>query len=63
MKDEPTEMENDLAERIIGAAKRCEIALLLIEKERQDLVPTVLEDLYYGVHLILEKYCIKELSA
>lgn len=59
---EPTEIVgNDLEERLINARTWCELALFLIKNERWEFIPTVLELLYEGVHLMLERYCIKEL--
>ncbi len=57
--DEPTEMENDLEERLKTTRNRTEIALLLIAQGREELLPTMLEDIYFGTQLILDKYCIK----
>lgn len=61
--DAPTEMENDLEERLKNTVVRCELAMFLIKNERWDFIPTVLELLYDGTQLILERYCIKELSS
>jgi len=57
---EPTETENDLEERLKTTKNRAEIGLLLIKNKREDLLPTILEDLFYGCHIILDKYCVKE---
>ncbi len=59
MSDEPETMENELEERLKTTGRRVEIALLLKEMGRDDLIFTVLEDLYYGCHIILERFCIK----
>ncbi len=58
--DEPQEiMGNDLEERLKTTRNRAEIALLLIAQSREELLPTMLEDIYFGAQLILDKYCIK----
>ena len=62
MADEPTEMENDLETRLRNTITRCNLALFLIEQQRQEFLPTVLELMYDGAHLILEKYCIYDNS-
>ena len=59
MNDEPETMENELEERLKTTGRRVEIALLLMGLGRNDLIFTVLEDLYYGCQIILEKYCVK----
>lgn len=55
---EPTTMENELIERLKTTKNRAEIALLLIEMKRDDLVFTVMEDLAYGVQIITDKFCV-----
>ena len=60
MLGEPSKQENDLWERLKTTQKRAEIAMILINKGRTDLLPTILEDLYLGVHLILELFCIED---
>ena len=60
MKGEPEKQDDDLWERLQTTKKRVEIAQLLINQKRDDLLPTMLEVLYYGTHLILEEYCVKE---
>ena len=52
-------MGNDLEERLKTTRNRAEIALLLIAQSREELLPTILEDIYFGTQLILDKYCIK----
>ena len=59
MNEEPEFAENDLEERIKSTRNRTEIALLLIEKNREDLLPTVLEDMFYGCQVILDIYAVK----
>lgn len=46
----------ELKERLKTAQNRCSIARLLIEHKRLELLPTELEDLYYGVLWMLEDY-------
>jgi len=55
---EPEIQPNDLEERLKTTRNRCDIALLLIE-HNPELLPTILEDMFYGVQEILRLYCIK----
>ena len=49
----------DLNERLTVARKRCEIAQMLILTNRRELIPTELEDLFYGVQGIVEDFSIE----
>ena len=57
---EPDLQENDLEERLKTSQKRCEIALLLIKHNHPELLPTILEDLFFGAQTIIDLYCVKE---
>ena len=48
-----------LKEHIETSKHLCEISLILIKEDREDLLPTVLELLFYYAQTILEEYCIK----
>ncbi|GAG79933.1 unnamed protein product, partial [marine sediment metagenome] len=56
--NEPTTMPDELVERLKTTKNRAEIALLLIEINRMDLIYTVIEDLAYGVQIITDKFCV-----
>ena len=49
-----------LEQCLYSTINRALIARVLIEQDRQDLLPTVLEDLFTGVQMILDEYCIKK---
>ena len=49
-----------LEDCLYSSARRIEIAGVLSTVGRKDLLPTILEDLYCGVQLILDNYCVKE---
>lgn len=49
----------DLNERLTVARKRCEIAQMLILTNRRELIPTELEDLFYGVQGIVEDFSVE----
>ncbi|KKN12489.1 hypothetical protein LCGC14_1016130 [marine sediment metagenome] len=51
-----------LKEQIQTSRNLCEIALILIEIKRGELLPTVLELLHYYTQTIIDKHCIKELN-
>lgn len=48
-----------LEDLLYSAGNRIKIANILLNQKQFDLLPTVLEDLFYGCQLILE-HCIKE---
>ena len=58
--DEPHEMANDLEERLKTMRNRVDIALLLHEQGYDSLIYTVIEDMAYGVQIILDRYCIRD---
>jgi len=61
--EEPSEvLGDDLAERLKSSRNRVDIALILIDIDRRDLVYTMLEDLFYGAQIIIDKYCLKEVT-
>ena len=41
----------------------CDISLILIEREKQELLPTVLELLYQEAQAILDSYCVERKNA
>jgi len=49
-----------LAEAIASQLNRLQIASLLFVLKRDDLMPTVLEDVFYHQQEILDKYCIAD---
>ena len=63
---EPTKMENELYERLKTTQNRVEMALLLIKGQESvsprynELLHTVLEDMFYGCQIILDRFCVKE---
>lgn len=48
-----------LTERIKTSRNLCNVALLLMEQNRDDLLPTVLETLFEQAQIIIEESCIK----
>jgi len=48
-----------LKDLLYSAGNRVKIAEILLERGDTELLPTVLEDLFYGCQLILE-HCVEE---
>lgn len=49
-----------LEEYLKTAKNRIEIATVLIQVKRPDLLPTILEDLQYTVQLIIDDFCVAQ---
>ena len=58
--NEPPRMPDDLVERLTTTKKRCDIALLLVQYGKEELLPTILEDIFFGSQCILDYYCVKD---
>ena len=48
----------ELEEELRATIRRAEIALVLLENHCEGLLPTILEDLAYGIQQIVDKYCV-----
>jgi len=59
MKDTANEVAT-LEELLHSTECRVKIARILLKEKHKELLPTVLEDLFYGAQLILEHYCVKK---
>ena len=49
-----------LEECLKSTINRARIALYLLEENCQDLMPTILEDLFCGCQMIMDNYCIED---
>lgn len=50
-----------LEELLKSTINRAEIALMVMQSpDASHLLPTILEDLYFGAQLILDEHCVKE---
>ena len=58
--NEPTDMENDLEERLYSARNMIDLALLAFDNDSQDLIPTAIEEAYYKLQRLVDDYCIWE---
>jgi len=56
--DEPTEMDNDLEERLYSAKNMIDLALLALYN-CQELLPTAIEEAYYKMQKIMDDYCVE----
>lgn len=52
-------MDEWLPEQLKTVRNLCDISLVLIEKERLDLLPTVLEFAYQEMQQIVDENCVK----
>ena len=58
--EEPTELMNDLEERLLSARNMIDLTLLAFTENKHNLIPTGLEKLYYKAQKLVDDYCIKE---
>ena len=55
---EPTELDNDLEERLLSMRNMVDLTLLALNGDRHELIPTGLEEIYYKAQMLIEDYCI-----
>jgi len=61
MSEEPTEiLGNDLLERLKSLRNRIDIGVILVGLNKEALIYTILEDIYYHSQNLLDKYCVKQ---
>ncbi len=58
--NEPELQEDDLEERLKTTIRRARVALLLLRLSHKNLLPTVLEDMFFGCQEIIDLYCIAD---
>ena len=58
--DKPTELDNDLEERLLSLRNMTDLALLAFQLNRHELLPTALEEIYYKAQGILDDYCVEK---
>jgi len=54
----PTELDNDLEERLLSARNMIDLTLLAFEYDRHDLIATGIESTYEKMQFLLDDYCI-----
>lgn len=57
---EPTELDNDLEERLLSARNMIDLALLAFQVDRHELLPTALEELFFKSQQLIQDYCVVE---
>lgn len=58
--DEPTELDNDLEERLLSLRNMIDLTLLALNENRHELIATGLEEIHYRGQNLMDDYCIKE---
>ena len=58
--DEPTELDNDLEERLLSLRNMIDLVLLALEYNRHELIPTGLEESFYKMQNLLDDYCVED---
>jgi len=55
--EEPTELDDDLEERLYSAKNMIDLAILALYS-CQELLPTALEEAYYKLQKLVDDYCV-----
>lgn len=55
---EPTEMDNDLEESLLSTRNMLDLTLLALHENRHELIPTGIEETFYKIQTIMDKYCV-----
>jgi len=55
--EEPTDLDNDLEERLYSAKNMIDLAILALYS-CQELLPTALEEAYYKLQKLVDDYCV-----
>uniref|UniRef100_A0A6M3KDR2 Uncharacterized protein n=1 Tax=viral metagenome TaxID=1070528 RepID=A0A6M3KDR2_9ZZZZ len=58
--NEPTEMDNELEERLYSAKNMIDLALLAFYTNSHYLIPTAIEDTFYKLQKLVDDYCVTE---
>ncbi len=58
--DLPTEMDNDLEERLLSARNMTDLALLALRENRHELLPTAIEELHFKTQTLVDLYCVRD---
>lgn len=58
--NEPTELDNDLEERILSIINDLELARMALLGNRHELIATALENGFGKYQLLIDDYCIVE---
>lgn len=55
---EPTEMNNDLEEKLLSMRNLIELALLAFHNDRHELIPTAIENAHWLSQALIDNYCV-----
>ena len=58
--NDPANEPAPLEDLLYSAGNRIRIANILLVRKETELLPTVLEDLFYGVQMMLDGYCVEK---
>ncbi len=58
--NEPTELDNDLEERLLSLRNSIDLTLLALYNNKHELIPTAIEDGFYKMQTIMDVYCIEQ---
>ena len=58
--DDTAHKTGDIDDCLFSLGNRVEIAKLVRKAGREDLIYTILEDIYYGAQTMLDEHCVKE---
>ena len=56
--EEPTELDNDLEERLLSIRNMIELTLLALQADRLELVPTGIETAFVQMQFLMDDYCV-----
>jgi len=56
--DEPTDMDNDLEERLYSIKNDIDLALLAFYTNSHYLISTAIEDAFYKLQKLVDDYCV-----
>jgi hypothetical protein len=59
---ESVNLDPYLSEALLSQRNRIDIALLLFQTGKSNLMPSILEDIMYFQQAIIDKYCIAEVQ-
>ncbi len=57
--DEPTELDNDLEERLLSARNMIDLTLLAFRSGHHELISTALEEAYQKLQYLVDDYCVE----
>ena len=58
--EEPTELDNDLEERLLSLRNMIDLTLLALRLGEHELIPTGLEESFYKAQKLVDDYCVKD---